>query len=622
MSKEKDHNIIFLFGAGASVEAGVCTSDKITEILVNYGSYCPSENSAAIENLLKYVQVKIADFLQVRASDVNFEYILGTLMELVKREEYPIVPLLGEGDTLVKKLEEKISLNEVIDKLFALLRELLFIRNPVDYLYPLKNFLDLSKPLDIFTLNYDLTLETAFHKLNIPYTTGYRKRKKSLPIWDPAEFGKKSPVVRIFKLHGSVDWGHFFKYQPPPTKNETNTNIFEVENYIRNYPERVTFDPFPVGIVEPPERTKGMVSLMNFGTRKEILYASTQFTVLFNHFLNTLQKAKICLIVGYSFRDQRINKIIEEAVVTRKGDLRLIVVNPSMFWIGQENPVLKKFMHPMLKPLGEALRDGSLLAAAKSSAEAKAEPIRIAQEMSVSKNDSAHQQQPVDLKRILKAWRILGTDFDLTYFWIKFLASDLRELKDSVNESNAIKVGHLLTPLIRKVRDLCYHIRWVYEEMHFGGTYGEEYIETIKVTPKLTDDFSHMDLVRKWLPELGRAVSLVFNTYNGTTTDEFKRAVTDSDYGKDIEAPNHLSAIELVITRKTKNRIYELAWLINEIYKGAGYEEPFEMIAKHQAQLTTETEEVLQKRKEHKNAKKGSSKGQEKRKNKHSTKKK
>jgi hypothetical protein len=46
------------------------------------------------------------------------------------------------------------------------------------------------------------------------------------------------------------------------------------------------------------------------------------------------------------------------------------------------------------------------------------------------------------------------------------------------------------------------------------------------------------------------------------------------------------------------------------------------MIAKHQAQLTTETEEVLQKRKEHKNAKKGSSKGQEKRKNKHSTKKK
>ena len=177
MNAEMKRNVIFLLGAGASVEAGVCTSEKITEILVNYGSYCPSENSTAIENLLKYIQVKIADFLQVRASDVNFEYILGTLMELVKREEYPIVPLLGEGDTLVKKLEEKISLNEVIDRLFALLRELLFIRNPVDYLYPIKNFLDLSKPLDIFTLNYDLTLESAFKKTKLSIHNWLQKEK-------------------------------------------------------------------------------------------------------------------------------------------------------------------------------------------------------------------------------------------------------------------------------------------------------------------------------------------------------------------------------------------------------------------------------------------------------------
>jgi hypothetical protein len=45
------------------------------------------------------------------------------------------------------------------------------------------------------------------------------------------------------------------------------------------------------------------------------------------------------------------------------------------------------------------------------------------------------------------------------------------------------------------------------------------------------------------------------------------------------------------------------------------------MIASHQAELTAEAEEVLQKRKEHKNAKKSPSKGQEKRKKKLSTKK-
>lgn len=47
-------------------------------------------------------------------------------------------------------------------------------------------------------------------------------------------------------------------------------------------------------------------------------------------------------------------------------------------------------------------------------------------------------------------------------------------------------------------------------------------------------------------------------------------------------APNNFSAVELVI-RKTKSLIYELAWLLSDIYKGAGFEEPFAKIAKNQA---------------------------------------
>jgi hypothetical protein len=54
--------VVFLLGAGASIEAGVSTSDKITEIMANYGAYCPSAESAAIENLVKYIQVRIADY--------------------------------------------------------------------------------------------------------------------------------------------------------------------------------------------------------------------------------------------------------------------------------------------------------------------------------------------------------------------------------------------------------------------------------------------------------------------------------------------------------------------------------------------------------------------------------
>lgn len=77
------------------------------------------------------------------------------------------------------------------------------------------------------------------------------------------------------------------------------------------------------------------------------------------------------------------------------------------------------------------------------------------------------------------------------------------------------------------------------------------------------------------------AINLVFNTCHNAT-EEFSRGVRDPNYGKNSGAPNNFSAVELVI-RKTKSLIYELAWLLSDIYKGAGFEEPFAKIAKNQA---------------------------------------
>ena len=572
----------FMLGAGASIEAGVSTSEKITEILVNYGSYCTSEESTAIENLLKYIQVRIGDYLKVRASEVNFEYVLGTLVELSKREEYPIVPFLGEGDLLVRKLEEKTSLTAIIDRLYALLRELLFVRNPVNYLHPLGSFVDLCKPLDFFTLNYDLSLETAFEGLTVPFTTGYRSRADELPLWDPSEFEKESLEVRIFKLHGSVNWGQFFVYPPPPTKSEPYTDVIRAaEHYIAAYPESVAFDAFPIGQVEPPERTEGMVGIMNFGTRKELLYASSQFTVLFHHFLKTLREAKTCVMAGYSFRDDRINKMIEEAVITRKGDLHLIIVNPSVFWIADSNPLLRKLMDlkwatGIDRRFSDALQDGSLLGAVEGSFASKEDSGKIVKIARRREREDAGQEKRSEPESILESWRLLGRTFDLTTFWFRHLGPELTELEECAGESEAIKVGKVLMPLMRKVRDLCYRIGWVYEEMGLGGCYSGEYLETINVSPRLTKDFSRMELVRKWLPQLGMAVSYA-NSVRINATEEFTRAVTDPEYGKGSTAPSHLHVAGMVI-RKTRGVIYELTCIVNDIYKGAGYEEPFERI--------------------------------------------
>jgi len=370
-----EQSVAFLFGAGASAEAGVCTSEKITETLLNYGSYCPSEGSTEIENILKYIQVRIGDYLGIRASEVNFEFLLGTLMELSEREHLPVVPLLGEGDLLVKKLEQKLPLSKVLDKLYALFRELLFITGAVDYLFPLKTFLDLTKPLDMFTLNYDLSLETAFDVLKLRYVTGYREREKELATWDPSQFNAASLDVRIFKLHGSINWGSFYGY-PPVEEGRSFEATEQAKRYIANYTKRVQFAAYPIASVEPPGRTTGMVGAMNFGTRKEQLYASSQFTTLFNFFLTALHSVKTLVIAGYSFQDRAINKLVEESTLEREGNLHLIVVNPSMYWIEQQYPVLREFVNlgwvsRIEKPLGEALSTGSIRDAVTASVGSK-----------------------------------------------------------------------------------------------------------------------------------------------------------------------------------------------------------------------------------------------------------
>ncbi len=62
--------------------------------------------------------------------------------------------------------------------------------------------------------------------------------------------------------------------------------------------------------------------------------------------------------------------------------------------------------------------------------------------------------------------------------------------------------------------------------------------------------------------------------------DPLSLSVNDPSFGKDFDAPSHLSAAEFEI-RHDIMRTYEIVSILNYIYKGAGYEEPFGMITKH-----------------------------------------
>jgi hypothetical protein len=133
--------VAFLFGAGASIDAGIPPSAGITEIMTSHARYCPSTEGVTLENLVRYLQLRIADHLGLRTEDINFEYILGALSEIITRSDSPLLPILGDVDTIIQRIGAKLSLEHAEDTLFALRRELLTIRKPVNYLHDLADFI-------------------------------------------------------------------------------------------------------------------------------------------------------------------------------------------------------------------------------------------------------------------------------------------------------------------------------------------------------------------------------------------------------------------------------------------------------------------------------------------------
>lgn len=71
---------------------------------------------------------------------------------------------------------------------------------------------DYHLPVEVFTVNYDLLLETALEGLSIPYFDGFvgamRARFRTDLVEATAHDGSWFPafVVRLWKLHGSVNW--------------------------------------------------------------------------------------------------------------------------------------------------------------------------------------------------------------------------------------------------------------------------------------------------------------------------------------------------------------------------------------------------------------------------------
>ncbi len=148
---------------------------------------------------------------------------------------------------------------------------------------------------DIFTLNYDVVIENVLQNLGLDETlfTGFQSFGTHW-LWRPNSYhfeeNVRPPCTNLVKMHGSID--QFVL---------TNGEI-----------EKRQADP-QVGYY----KSEALGEMMIFPVHEKYVTMSP-YVDLYNLFRWSLQTDPLCVVIGYSFRDEAVNNAFIDAVKTNR----------------------------------------------------------------------------------------------------------------------------------------------------------------------------------------------------------------------------------------------------------------------------------------------------------------
>jgi hypothetical protein len=152
---------------------------------------------------------------------------------------------------------------------------------------------DYHLPVEIFTVNYDLLVEAALEALGLPYFDGFvgnshgRFRHDLVEADAGSVYGLPSFFVRVWKLHGSVNWA--VESEAAPTVIRLGTAVPDGQP-AAIYPSDAKYDE----------------------SRR------VPFLVLQDRFRRALEAPEtLVLIAGYAFGDEHLNELIYDAARRR-----------------------------------------------------------------------------------------------------------------------------------------------------------------------------------------------------------------------------------------------------------------------------------------------------------------
>jgi hypothetical protein len=289
----KGEDIIFLFGAGASLEAGIPISDKMVEEIEAFVR--GHEDWKPFKDLYFYLRssIQYSDGIMGKFNEpFNVERLLVVISQIEERERNIMYPFIGTWNI---RLLDLAGLNfENISKFKKLIRkqlnEWVGLRN-----YDNANYFtsfsilagEVGTLIKAFTLNYDLCFETVVGKekeIELGFTKGTNE-------WHYSNFeNDHEKSYNLYKLHGSIDWYTDGNKLMKSDRQEQNPElIFGIQH------KMTSVDPY--------------------------FYYSSKLREA------CLNEAKLIVIIGYSYADDYVNNILSQALNSRS-ELRILNVSP------------------------------------------------------------------------------------------------------------------------------------------------------------------------------------------------------------------------------------------------------------------------------------------------------
>lgn len=225
------------------------------------------------------------------------------------------------GDGLQKVIEQMIDAGrggvangslyaELEQDLLLRVRELLLQPGDVHYLAPIAELASTQPSgVDVATLNYDLTLETAAAEVGISIDT-------AIDRWVPGTDLGFTPVdgrLNLIKVHGSIDW--------------------------RRRSRRVEWNERMLGatlIERTDDFEYGDVPAIVIGDREKLATAGPTLALL-QAFKTALWRADRLVAVGYSFGDDHINEVVRNWI-NAAPDRTITVLDPGWSWTTDWGP--------------------------------------------------------------------------------------------------------------------------------------------------------------------------------------------------------------------------------------------------------------------------------------------